>query len=64
MAIGTMARDGEFLCRFIDANNPFGFALKFYDVAYLDETYNEVLKSGNRIVMSVEVNAYDRPVAY
>jgi lambda family phage portal protein len=64
MAIGTMARDGEFLCRFIEANNPFGFAVKFYDVAYLDETFNEVLKSGNRIVMSVEVDRYDRPVAY
>jgi lambda family phage portal protein len=64
LAIGTMARDGEFLCRLIDADNPFGFALKFYDVAYLDETYNEVLKSGNRVIMSVEVDSYDRPVAY
>lgn len=64
MAISTMARDGEFLCRFIEANNPFGFALKFYDAAYLDETFNEVLKSGNRVVMSVEVDRYDRPVAY
>lgn len=64
MSVNTMARDGEFLCRFIDADNPFGFALKFYDVAYLDESYNEVLKGGNRVVMSVEVDRYDRPVAY
>lgn len=64
MAISTMAKDGEFLCRFIEADNPFGFALKFYDPAYLDETYNEVLKNGNRVVMSVEVDRYDRPVAY
>jgi lambda family phage portal protein len=64
MAVSTMARDGEYLCRFIEADNPFGFSLKFYDVAYLDETYNEVLKSGNRILMSVEVDRYDRPVAY
>lgn len=63
-AVGTMARDGEFLCRFIEADNPFGFSLKFYDVAYLDETYNEVLSSGNRVLMSVEVDRYDRPVAY
>lgn len=63
-AIGTMARDGEFLCRFIEADNPFGFSLKFYDPAYLDETYNEVLGNGNRVVMSVEVDRYDRPVAY
>ncbi|HEU4595734.1 MAG TPA: phage portal protein, partial [Pyrinomonadaceae bacterium] len=64
MAVNTMARDGEFLCRFIAADNPFGFALKFYDVAYLDETYNEILRDGNRVLMSVEVNRYDRPVAY
>src|ERR1044072_8097316 len=64
MAISTMARDGEFLCRFIEADNPFGFALQFYDAAFLDETYNEVLKNGNRILMSVEVNRYNRPVAY
>ncbi|HEX8499285.1 MAG TPA: phage portal protein [Pyrinomonadaceae bacterium] len=64
MAINTMARDGEFLCRFIEADNPFGFSLKFYDVAYLDETFNEVLGNGNRVVMSVEVDRYDRPAAY
>lgn len=63
-AIQVMARDGEFLCRLIEADNPFGFALKFYDVAYLDETYNEERKNGNRVVMSVEVDRYDRPVAY
>ena len=65
MSITGMARDGEFLCRFIEANNPFGFALKFYDPAYLDETFNETPKGGgNRIVMSVEVDRYDRPLAY
>lgn len=64
MAINTMARDGEFLCRFVDADNPFGFSLKFYDVAYLDETFNEDLGNGKRVVMSVEVDRYDRPLAY
>jgi lambda family phage portal protein len=64
MAISTMARDGEFLCHFIEADNAFGFALQFYDPAYLDETFNEDLKNGNRVVMSVEVDRYNRPVAY
>lgn len=64
MVVTSMARDGESLCRLIEADNPFGFALKFYDPAYLDETFNEVLKNGNRVVMSVEVDRYDRPVAY
>ena len=62
-AVQWMARDGEFLCRFIEADNAFGVALKFYDPD-LDEAYNETLGNGNRIVMSVEVNRYDRPVAY
>lgn len=62
--VSTLARDGEVLVRLIDADNPFGLALKFYDVNWLDETYNEVLPDGRRIIMSVEVDAMDRPVAY
>jgi lambda family phage portal protein len=38
--------------------------LKFIDVAYLDETYNDLLPNGNRVLMSVEVDANDKPVAY
>lgn len=60
----TLARDGEVLVRFIAANNPFGFALKFLSVDWLDETFNERLVNGNRIIMSVEVDDDDRPVAY
>jgi lambda family phage portal protein len=62
--VNTMARDGEVLCRLIEADNPFGFSLAFYDVAYLDEGFNENLKNGNRVLMSVEVNTFNRPVAY
>jgi lambda family phage portal protein len=62
--VETMARDGEALCRFIEADNPFGFALAFYDISHLDEGFNETLKNGNRVLMSVEVDAYNRPVAY
>jgi lambda family phage portal protein len=60
----TLARDGEVLVRMLNADSPFGFTLKFYDVNWLDETYNEVLKNGNRVIMSIEVDALDRPVAY
>jgi lambda family phage portal protein len=62
--IRTIARDGEVLVRKVLADNPFGFALKFIDVAWLDEFYNETLPNGNRILMSVEVDQYDRPIAY
>jgi lambda family phage portal protein len=60
----TLARDGELLVRAVAADNKFGFALKFYAVDWLDETYNERLISGNRVIMSVEIDDTDRPVAY
>lgn len=63
-AIGMVARDGECLVRMVAADNPFGFALKFYAADWLDETYCESLASGNRVVMSVEIDDDDRPVAY
>jgi lambda family phage portal protein len=63
-AVRSMARDGEFLCREIAADNPFGYALQFRDPAWLDETYNQVLPNGNRVLMSVELDDVDRPVTY
>lgn len=63
--VTQLARDGEVLVQKIfGADNPFGFALKFHDVSYLDENYNEELNSGNRVIMSVEVDRNDKPVAY
>jgi lambda family phage portal protein len=61
-----MDRDGEALIRrIIGANNPFRYTLKFIDVAWLDEFYNGVNpNTGNRIIMSVEVDDDDRPVGY
>lgn len=64
MFCATMARDGEVLCRLILSNNRFGFSLKFIDVSWLDETYNEIRPDGTRVIMSVEVDKFDRPVAY
>lgn len=61
----TLARDGEVLAQMVSPpDNPFGFALKFWNVDYLDETFNEELPDGRRIIMSVEVDASDRPIAY
>jgi lambda family phage portal protein len=65
MAIATVARDGEMMCRLINADNPFGFALQFIDVNWLDETYNGYYSAtGNRVIMSVEVDKNEKPVAY
>jgi lambda family phage portal protein len=61
--ITTLARDGEVMFRKVPADNPYGFALKQIDVAWLDETWNGMYQ-GNRIIMSVEIDANDRHVAY
>jgi lambda family phage portal protein len=64
-AAKCLARDGEVLCRYVAAKNDFGFAIDFIDVAWLDELYNEInSQTGNRIIMSVEVDTWGRPVAY
>lgn len=60
-----LVRDGEVLIQHIDdPANKYGYSLKFWNVDWLDETYNEALPGGNRIIMSVEVDANDRPVGY
>jgi lambda family phage portal protein len=57
-------RDGAFLVEMVEADNDFAFALKVWDVTWLDVTFSQELPAGNRIIMSVEVDRYDRPVAY
>ena len=57
--------DGEFLVQMIeDVTNPYGFSLKVWDVNWLDTTFNETPPGRNRIIMSVEVDDNDKPVAY
>ena len=60
-----LVRDGEVLVKHIrNADNKFGYALQFLEPDYLDEDLNKTLDNGNRIVMGVELNALNRPVAY
>jgi len=58
------ARDGECLIRKIYGKNKFDYSLKFISVNWLDENYNETRPNGNRVIMSVEIDEDDRPVAY
>ena len=64
--VESLCRDGEVLIRKIkDNKSPFGFTLQFLEADHLDETKNDFYKAtGNRIKMGVEVDKYDRPVAY
>lgn len=64
LAVTQCERDGAFLIEMIETDNAFGFALRTWDVTWLDETFNENKPGQNRIIMSVEVDDYDKPVAY
>lgn len=64
LAIRNLKKDGEVLCQMVKADNPFGFSLRSINVDYLDELYNDIRPDGNRVIMSVEIDANWKPVAY
>lgn len=63
-AVTMLARDGECVIREMVSGNAYGYTLKFYSPSWLDETFTERLPGGNRVIMSVEIDEDDRPVAY
>lgn len=63
--VETLARDGEVLVRKLAGfDNPFRFALQFIEADHLEDTLDNIERNGNRVRMGVEVDAWDRPVAY
>lgn len=64
----AVARDGEALARIVRgsaAGNPEGFALQMLDVARIDTQRNRAPGRGqNAIILGVEVDDYQRPLAY
>ena len=66
IAIEALARDGEVLIRKLKKeDSPFGFQIQFLEADHLDEDLNKHNpKTGNEIKMGVEVDKYDKPVAY
>lgn len=64
--IHTIAVDGEcFVRRLRGVDNPFGYTLQLVDADLVDETYNVAAGQGqNRIVMGIEVDRHNRPLAY
>lgn len=65
-AIEQWKRDGECIIRMVTYDqNPFNFALQFFDPDQLDVNYfNYMMPSGNQIRMGVETDPYGKPVAY
>ena len=61
-------RDGEMLIRKVrqkpTQKNPFGFALQLIEADRLDVDYTQELRNGRMVRMGVELDRYERPVAY
>ena len=66
LAMMLWGGDGEVLIRIVPGfDNAFGFALQFLDPDQLDETFNRPPEPGtNAIRYGVEVDEWNRPVAY
>jgi lambda family phage portal protein len=66
LLLGTCVRDGEFLYREVKGfkGNPHRYAIQPISPDFLDEEKNEVLPNGNKIIMGVETDRWDRAVNY
>lgn len=66
LVVETLARDGEVLVRLVRGyrGNAHRFAIQFIEADLLDEDLNIKASNGNRIRMGVEIDDYQRPVAY
>ncbi len=63
--IEATARDGEAFIQIVrNRRFPHGIAFHPVEADLIDEKKNEITKNGNRIRMGVEVDAFNRPVAY
>jgi len=63
--IESVARDGEAFVQIVrGAQFPHGIAFHPLEADMIDEQKNARAKNGNRIRMGIEVDKYDRPVAY
>jgi len=69
LLVKSWVRDGEHIVRILRGHNwpanPFAFSLKAYNAAALDVQLNiEETKRGTSIINGVEVDSWNRPVAY
>jgi len=63
--IETVARDGEVFVRFVPGySNSFKFAIQVLEADIIDVDYNQQFDNGNKVIMGVEVNKWNKPVAY
>lgn len=65
LCLQAVARDGEILLKKVYGSEyKDGYSLQLLEADFLDERYTKILPNGNRVIMGVEVDQYDKPVAY
>ena len=66
IVIKTVVRDGEIFVRKYKGyrGNDFRFGIELLEADYLDATMNSYHTNGNRVIMGVEVDKLNKPVAY
>jgi lambda family phage portal protein len=65
IAIKAAARDGESLVRVVRGKDyPYGFALQLLEADRLNEAINRYTETGSVVRMGVELNGYQKPLAY
>lgn len=63
--VENLAVDGEALVRHVrGAENPWGYTLQLLDIDLLDEQFTGTWSNGNQVVMGVEIDRWQKPVAY
>lgn len=62
--LSTASTDGETLVQKVYPREGYGFKLDFIDPQLISTQINEPARSGNRVVMGIELDRYNRPVAY
>lgn len=63
--IETIARDGECLVEFINADNPFGFSIRIMEADHLDHNYNEGKPGEDSLVYAgIEFDKNMKPIKY
>ena len=62
--ISTVSNDGEALVQMLPQDDGFGFKIDFIDPQYISTAINEEGRGGSRIVMGVELDKWNRPLAY
>ena len=64
LAMRTLVVDGECFIRFVPSANDYLLSLQLISADWVDEQFIGKAENGQRVLMGIEVDDYDRPTAY